>query len=204
MSTGKQRALYRRCRANGLDVAGAAKWAEIEPDAAERIEAEPPADAPPPPSALSAAGPLGVATPRPAEDSTMARAKKQDDGAPEGGGEIKKMDVELALRLYRQDIKPNAHKVGEHAQEMSTAYKAIKKQAHISQSAARLAFKLDGMEPAAREHELRSLRALLVGLEISIPRDLVDVAQGVTEDGVSPIPLGERSVEPLETLKAAE
>jgi hypothetical protein len=109
-------------------------------------------------------------------------------------------DFALAVRFYREDIKPAQAKVGEYAQEQSTAYKAIKKQAHIQPQAAKLAFKLDDMEESKRDDFLRSFNGLLKELKIFMPVDLIDVAQGkgTTSDAV--VPTGQRGRPRLATV----
>jgi len=112
----------------------------------------------------------------------MARPKKSDDT-----GELKAMDFGKAVRLYREDIVPAICKVGEHAQEVSTAYKAIKKYCHIPPQIARFCFKLADEEDSKRDVQLRALSGLLSELGIGIiDADLVDKAQGT--DGTSVIP----------------
>ncbi len=129
----------------------------------------------------------------------MARpARKQPD---EGGGEVPKMDFKTALKVYREDIKPAVGKVGEHSQELSTAYKFLKKQCHIQSGAAKLAFKLDGMEESKRDDFLRGLNGLLKELRIFMPSDLVDAAQGAAAGDV--IPSGERPKPTLVTIPPA-
>lgn len=99
-----------------------------------------------------------------------ARKPKDDDS-----GAIATKDFALAVKLFRHDIKPAISKVGEHSQEVSTAYKAIKKSCHIQPQAAKLAFKLEGMEEAKRDDFLRCLTGLLGEFNIPLqPSDLVD------------------------------
>lgn len=105
----------------------------------------------------------------------MARAAKKD----EFEGEIPEKDFAHAVKLYRHDIKPALSKVGEHNQEAATAYKAIKKTCHIQPQAAKLAFKLDGMEEAKRDDFIRCFTGLCKELNIPLdPVDLVDMAEG--------------------------
>lgn len=100
----------------------------------------------------------------------MARnAKKKDDVEV-----IAKPDFERAVRIYKQDIRPAQAKVGEYAQEQSTAYKEIKKACNIVPGAAKLAFKLNEMEDVKRDDFLRSLYGLMQELGIGISQDLVD------------------------------
>jgi hypothetical protein len=113
----------------------------------------------------------------------MGRPKKQEEvvevGAPDFG---------LAVRIYRNDIKPAQSKVGEYAQEQSEAYKAIKKRANIQPQAAKLAFRLDDMEESKRDDFLRCFNGLLKELNIFMPVDLVDAAEGKGEPGETVVP----------------
>lgn len=128
----------------------------------------------------------------------MAKAaKKQVDG------EIPQPDYELAVKIYRGDILPAENKVGNFSQELSTAYKAIKKNAHIQPAAAKLAFKLDKMEESQRDDFLRSLNGLLKQLKIYMPRDLLDAASGAPENE-NVIPTGDRPKLRLATLPDEE
>lgn len=126
----------------------------------------------------------------------MARAKLKDD---DNDGEVTNMDFAGAVRVYRQDIKKAVSKVGEHSQELSTAYKHIKKQCGISSKAAKLAFQLDDMEDFKRDDFLRALNGLLKELGIFMPTDMIDVANGAGT-GESPIPSGSRVKPRLVTI----
>lgn len=126
---------------------------------------------PPPPEAFELLGTT------PAKEATMAGRRKalKPEDKPE---EIKAKDFASAVRAYRQDILPAQAKVGEHAQEQSTAYKHIKKHCHIQPTAARQAFRLDQMEEAKRDDWLRGFVGLLRELKIPLePVDLVDMAE---------------------------
>jgi hypothetical protein len=114
----------------------------------------------------------------------MGRPRKQQDQVEEVGTP----DFGLAVRIYRNDIKPAQSKVGEFAQEQSEAYKAIKKRANIQPQAAKLAFKLDDMEESKRDDFLRCINGLLKALNIYMPVDLVDAAEGKGETGESVVP----------------
>jgi hypothetical protein len=129
------------------------------------------------------------------QEETMARAKRK---AADEVVEIQKPDFDMARRIYLHDIKPAQGKVSEHAQEMSTAYKEIKKAAHIQPQAAKLSFKLVEMEESKRDDFLRSLNGLLQVFRIFIPRDLVDQAEGKDQSNV--IPIGESSRPALATI----
>jgi len=130
-------------------------------------------------------------------ETNMGRPRKPKAEQVE---QIHAPDFDLAVSLYRNDIKPAQAKVGEYAQEQSTAYKAIKKQANIQPQAAKLAFKLDGMEESKRDDFLRSLNGLLRRLNIFMPADLVDVAEGKGESAADVIPMGEQRKPQLATI----
>lgn len=112
-------------------------------------------------------------------------------------GEIPKPDFKLAVKYYREDIRPAQSKVGEYAQEQSTAYKAIKKTAHVNPGAAKLAFKLNEMEDAKRDDFLRSLYGLMSELKLGISADLIDQMSG---DDAPRMPVVERPAPSLATV----
>jgi hypothetical protein len=135
-----------------------------------------------------------AADPPPAETTPQVSPRKETDMArgaaktkPIDGEEVKP-DADLAARLYQEDIRPAQSKVSEHSQEMSTAYKKIKKEGHIPSWAAKLAFKLKEMEEAKRDHGLRGLFALLDKFNMMPRNDLVDAAQGKGTVGQRPKP----------------
>src|SRR3546814_18507224 len=78
--------------------------------------------------------------------------------------------------------------MGEFSQEVSTAYKHIKKHCHIQSGAAKLAFKLDGMDEATRDDFLRSFNGLCKELNIHMPRDLLAAAEGTPTESIVPVP----------------
>jgi hypothetical protein len=169
----QQLRIFRRARRDGASIEAAAESAGIEIGEARLIAAED-AKNPPPPSAFELLGQT------PAEEADVAGRRKAR--APEASAEeIKKKDFAGAVRAYREDILPAQSKVGEHAQEQSTAYKHIKKHCHIQPTAARQAFRLDGMEEAKRDDWIRGFLGLLRELKIPLESaDLVDMAEGKT------------------------
>lgn len=126
----------------------------------------------------------------------MARPKKYTEQVEE----VHSPDFALAVRIYRHDIKPAQAKVGEYAQEQSTAYKAIKKRAYIQPQAAKIAFKLDDMEESKRDDFLRCFNGLLRELNIFMPVDLVDAAEGKGSTGEGVVPSGSRPKPKLVTV----
>lgn len=129
-------------------------------------------------------------------DTKMARRPRKADQVEQ----VIAPDFDLAVKIYHGDIKPAASKVGEHAQEMSEAYKAIKKRANIQPQAAKLAFKLDQMEESKRDDFLRSLKGLLVKLRIFMPTDLVDQAEGKGAANEEVVPTASRAAPRLATV----
>lgn len=100
--------------------------------------------------------------------------------------EVPQKDFAGAVRIYRNDIKSAVSKAGEHMQEVSTAYKAVKKNCNIQPGAAKLAFKLDSMEEAKRDDFLRCFNGLCKEMNIVMPRDMVDAAQGKPVEPIIP------------------
>lgn len=139
---------------------------------------------PPPPEAFELLGNQ--------RSDDMARRKKEDQVEV-----VHAPDFKLAIKFYREDIRPAQAKVGEHAQEQSTAYKAIKKQCHIDPGAAKLAFKLAEMEDAKRDVFLRGLYGLMQGLRIGISRDLIDQ---MNDEDAPRMPVKETSAPGLATV----
>ncbi|RXR28934.1 hypothetical protein [Sphingobium fluviale] len=121
------------------------------------------------------------------EDDMARTAKKQQEVE-----EIGKPDFERAVSIYRNDIKPAQARVGEYAQEQSTAYKEIKKGCNVHPGAAKLAFKLDAMEDTKRDDFLRSLKGLMSALNIGLSADLVDKAEGEDDEDVIPVKASSR------------
>lgn len=122
------------------------------------------------------------------KETDMARGSRGPRGPkPE---EVQNKDFARAVKLYREDIKPAQSKVGEFAQEQSTAYKVIKKGCGIQPAAARAAFRLVDMEDAKREDWLRSFQGLVDALGIGIKPDLVDMAENEQQAADDGIPTG--------------
>lgn len=170
----QQLRIFRRARRDGASIEDAAQAAGIGLGEA-RLHAADDDKNPPPPEAFELLS--TPSTTEAAEEAGMARGRKARE-ATEQVEEIKKKDFSSAVRAYREDILPAQAKVGEHAQEQSTAYKHIKKNCHIQPTAARQAFRLDQMEEAKRDDWLRGFVGLLRELKIPLePVDLVDLAE---------------------------
>ena len=146
------------------------------------------------------------------KETTMAGRRRARQEA-EQVEEVKGMDFARAVRLFKHDISPAQGKVGEFSQEMSTAYKEIKKHCGIQPQAARAAFKLADMEDDKRDDWLRCFYGLIEELGIGITEDLVDMSeqrQSAPEPDVAPIPRGpaprvnNRKPKPLATVQTSD
>jgi hypothetical protein len=120
----------------------------------------------------------------------MARAarKSNDDDT----GEVKTKDPSLAKKLYFHDIKPARSKASEHMQEVSTAKKAVKKQANFQGWSFDAAVRAHEMEDARKEDAIRGFVAMfneLEGHEVLTCnyKDMVDMME--TDDGYARPPL---------------
>lgn len=162
---------FRIVMRDGETIEVAAAIAGIPIGEAKMIAADD-ARSPPPPEAFHLFGPT-------TKGSEMAQAAKNDDGAHE----VHTMDFDRALEIVKGDINPAATKVGDHAQEMSTAYKLIKKECHIQPQSVKAAIKIADMEDAHRDDYLRGMVGMLnktLGFELLTFHggDLVDQAEG--------------------------
>lgn len=154
----QQLRIFRRARRDGASIETAAEVAGIGLGEARLTAADDDKNPPPPEAFELLATPF--TTPA-AEEADVARGRKARE--PEATAEeIKHKDFDLAAKLYREDIKPANSGAAERNQEASTAYKAIKKQAHIQPDAARKAFNLmDRTEDAKRDDWFRSFTGLV-------------------------------------------
>lgn len=139
---------------------------------------------------------VGPGAPQPKEND-MARGRRK---AADEVVEIKKPDFDLAKRIYFNDIKPSRTKQAEHGQELSQAFKELKNTANVDPQMARLAFRLAETEESKRDHQLRCLNGLLKSLNIYMPKDLVDVAEGRDDEEI--IPTGDAERLSLATIPA--
>lgn len=107
-----------------------------------------------------------------------ARAPKADKVE-----EVASMDFDRAKKLYFEDIKPARSKASEHMQEVSTAFKAVKKVCGIQPGAMKAAIKLHEMEDSKRDNWLRAFNGYLRAVNIDPdPKDLVDAMNGEKQD----------------------
>lgn len=100
------------------------------------------------------------------------------DEGPQNGGMIEQPDFEKAARILQRDVKPAEEKVGEHAQMISTAIKAIGKECHVNTKAARLVFWLSKQSDEKADDFLRSFTGMCGVMDVGLTTDLVDAAEG--------------------------
>ncbi len=189
---------YLSARRQGRNMLTACVESGIDASEARLIEADIAGD----PTMLAEPTPSPPPAPDPAhhqENEAMPRAKKTEQVQ-----EVHAPDFALAVRIFRQDIKPAQAKVGEFAQEQSEAYKQIKKRAYIQPQAARLAFRLDGMEESKRDDFLRSFNGLLKEMNIFMPVDLADIAEGKGAAAENVVPLGTATKPKLATIPLSD
>lgn len=115
-------------------------------------------------------------------------------------GEIPTPDFERAAKILKRDVRTAEEKVGEHAQTMSTAFKAIGKECNVNTAAAKQVFKLSKMSDEKRDDFLRSFSGMLTAFNIGITQDLVDQAEG--QPASAPIiPIVDRAPPQLATVQ---
>lgn len=118
---------------------------------------------------------------------------KNDDG-PQNGGAVEQPDFEKAARILKRDVKPAEEKVGEHAQMISTAIKAIAKECHVNTKAARLVFWLSKQSDEKADDFLRSFTGMCEAMDVGLTTDLVDAAEGKEAPAIVPT----KQAKPLE------
>lgn len=112
------------------------------------------------------------------------RRKAAEVAAQENGSaEVPKMDFASVKRVLLNDVRVANSRAAENNQEASTAYKAIKKEYGVSTDMARLVLKWHLMDEDKRDHQLRSLRGLLVEFGMGLTPDLVDHMEGHNSGG---------------------
>lgn len=90
-------------------------------------------------------------------------------------------DFDKAIRIIRQDVRPAEDSSATERGKLSGAWKAVEKECHCNRPAAKLFAKLMGMNDEARDDFLRTQYGMMRAAKIGITRDLVDIADGVTE-----------------------
>ena len=120
---------------------------------------------------------------------TRKMARTVDDTVDKTSTVVEAKDFARAGRLYYNDVRPNQSKASEYLQEVSTAFKSIKKDCGIKSMVAKFVFKLEQMEDHEREDALRCLSGLLKEFRMFMPRDLVDAAEGAAEEPAAIVPV---------------
>lgn len=110
-------------------------------------------------------------------------------------GEVAEMDFARAIELFLGDIRPGQTSAASSMQEVSTAFKTIKKECHIPGWAMKAFIALFQMEDTARDKAMRALNGLCKQGNLLLSVDMVDKAQGETEDR-PPIPTKKAEAKP--------
>jgi len=193
MSGGSQQLrIFRRAIRDGATLEEAcAATGDIIPPEEGRIYLARDAKEPPPPEAYELLGP--------SKEETMAMAEKKEDGEGAGvSGEYKRPDVAKAFEIYDTEIKPkNAH-LSTIKGDLADPHKRIKDDCHFPRGVLNFIVGLESMEDAKRDHHLLALHGALGHRKLTLPEDLVTLAQGKAGDNV--VPLGKRARPSLATL----
>ena len=133
----------------------------------------------------------------------MAKAKHRQDEDDNGegsgiGGEYKRPNVKLAIKIYREEVAPKAAHISTIKGDMSDPHKRIKDECNMPRKVLDFLFQLEDMEDAKRDHWLLALNLGLGELNLGLPRDLITLANG--DDGAPVVPIGKRSRPVLATL----
>jgi len=127
----------------------------------------------------------------------MASRKPKEDRVEEVG----KPDFDKVANIILSEIKPLAAEQAVISQKMSTSYKEIDKHAHVQRQAARTAFGVLRMEESKRDDWLRGFNGVLKALNIFMPVDMVDQAEGKGSVGETVVPTGQRRAPKLATIQ---
>lgn len=192
----QQLRMYRIARRNGVPMEQAIIPSGMAPDEGRYWDKRD-AENPPPeeafiliydPDARAAAS----TNPTQEKENTMTKAKLKEDGEGAGiEGEYKRPDGKLAVEIYKAEIAAKKEHIATIKGDLSEPYKRIKDNANFPKKILELCIQLDEMEDAKRDHWLLALNSGLDALKITMPADLVTMANG--EDAGSVIPSGARA-----------
>lgn len=135
----------------------------------------------------------------------MPRAAKNDDEIEMSGdvtGEYKRPDAKGAFKIFDKDIKPKLTHIATLKGDLSEPYKTIKNDHNFPRPILNFLVMLENMEDAKRDHYLIALNEGLRERRITMPNDLVTMAQAEAASNI--IPLGERRDPGLATLAEEE
>jgi hypothetical protein len=117
----------------------------------------------------------------------------------ENGGAYKRPDAAKAIEIYDKQIAPKLTQINTLKGDLSDPWGDLKEHARISKKDFGYVQGLfDEEDDAKRDHRLLSLSELLRARGLTIPRDLVTIAEG--NAGGSVIPMGDRKRPQLATL----
>lgn len=126
----------------------------------------------------------------------MARESEDREGGEGGGisGEYKRPDAKAAFKIYTNEIAPKQAHMQTIKGDLSDPYKRIKDDCHFPRKVIDFLVALDDMEEAKRDHWLLAINLGLQELKLTLPRDLVTMADG--KDGGAIVPTGKQRARP--------
>lgn len=190
----QQLRLFRRAIRDGTSLFAAAELAGMSPMEA-KLHFEADVRDPPPAEAFellydpssTAAKEADMGRPR-----RMAREPETGDDDGTGGGvtgEYKRPDAKKAIKIYREEIAGRKAHMAEIRGDLSDPFKRIKDDCKFPRTVLDFLMKVDDLEEAKRDHWLLALNLGLKELKLTLPRDIVTLAEG--EDGGEVVPTGD-------------
>ena len=101
-------------------------------------------------------------------------------------GEYKRPDAAAAFKIYDTEVAPKKSVIAEKTGDLSDPYARIKDQCHYPRRILDFIVSLVGMEDAKRDHNLLALAEGLRVKGMTLPRDLVTMADGTDGDPIIP------------------
>ncbi|MXP24835.1 hypothetical protein GRI39_02080 [Altererythrobacter indicus] len=197
----QQLRLLRRAIRDGLSIKNAAEQAGMSL-AEARLHHADYLKNPPPAEAFQLLYDPATLTATCRKDAIMANAQRKEDGEGSGiSGEYNRPDAKSAIKIYKSEIAPKKEHISTITGDLSDPYKRIKDDCNFPRKILDLLFQLYDMEDAKRDHWMLAFRLGCEELNLSVPRDLVSIAEG--KDGESPIPTNERERPRLVTVDGA-
>jgi hypothetical protein len=113
----------------------------------------------------------------------MATAAKLNE---DNGGEYKRPDAAAAFKIYDTEIAPKKALIAEKTGDLSDPFSRIKDQCNFPRRIIDFIVTLQGMEDAKRDHNLLALAEGLKVRGLTLPRDLVTMADGTEGSDIIP------------------
>ena len=133
----------------------------------------------------------GAATARKAPETKPAappESKVGDNGPPAP-------DFQRAAKILLEDVKARTSQASKANSEKGAALKVVQDECHCNKDAAKKAFAVSQLSPEMQSDWLRTFIGMMEPLNISVRRDLVDLAEGV--EGIT-IPVRDAPASELE------